>query len=248
MRNQLFSAFRGLLTANLFAKTSDEKGEIINLTTQVDSINYQYQVYLPAQIKAKKNLPVIVFLHGIRERGSGGFLPKEGAISEIMKQYFRQIPAIIVFPQCRSGSYWSDPTMEQMVLEAIDQTVGEFNADEKRLYLIGVSMGGYGVWHFASKYSEKFAALISICGGSSILSGDRFAPLAEKVGKTPAWLFHGADDKIVPVSESREIVKAIEENRGNVKYNEYKGVGHNVWMNVLGEKGLMKWLFAQHLE
>ena len=109
-------------------------------------------------------------------------------------------------------------------------------------------MGGYGVWHFATNHLGKFAALVSICGGSSITSGDRFAPVAQKIGKTPAWVFHGANDNIVPVSESRQIVAALKANDGNVKYNEYPGIGHNVWLNVLSEKELFSWLLKQHLE
>jgi predicted peptidase len=138
--------------------------------------------------------------------------------------------------------------MERMVMREIAQTVEEFGADEKRIYLTGVSMGGYGVWHLASRHAGKFAALISICGGSSITKGDRFLPLAEKVGKTPAWLFHGADDKIVPPSESRQIVEALKTRQGNVKYSEYAGIGHNVWLNTLTEKDLMSWLLAQKLQ
>ena len=106
-------------------------------------------------------------------------------------------------------------------------------------------MGGYGVLHFASNYPENFAALVSICGGSPLTSGNRFTPLAEKIGKTPAWFFHGADDNIVQVSESRNMVKAIKDNGGNVKYSEYENVGHNVWLNALGEKELLPWLLSQ---
>ena len=247
MRSKLFSLLGGLFLANAFAGGGNAQGEILNRTTTVDSKNYGYQVYVPPEIKDTKNLPVVVFLHGIRERGSGGILPKEGGLTAFIKQYFKQIPAIILLPQCRPDSYWSDSVMEKMVLQEIEETVKEFSGDAKRLYLVGVSMGGYGVWHFASAHPEKFAALVSICGGSSILTGDRFSPIAKKVGKTPVWLFHGADDKVVPVSESREMVKALKENQGNVKYNEYAGVGHNVWLNVLGEKELMTWLLAQRL-
>ena len=131
--------------------------------------------------------------------------------------------------------------------QSLAQTIEEFGADAKRIYLTGVSMGGYGVWHFASEHSEKFAALVSICGGSSLRNGDRFSRIAQKVGKTPAWLFHGADDRVVPVSESRRIAEALEANQGNVKYSEYAGVGHNVWINALGEKELLPWLLAQRL-
>ena len=136
-----------------------------------------------------------------------------------------------------------------MVIAALDRTVAEFDVDARRLYLTGVSMGGFGAWHIASRHPGKFAALVSICGGSPLREGDRFAPIARQVGKTPAWVFHGTDDRIVPVSESRQLVAALKAVEGNrVRYSEYTGVGHNVWLNALAENGLLPWLFEQRLE
>lgn len=247
MQNQIFSVLGGLISANLLNRNGEGQGEILNRTIEIDAQNFTYQIYVPPGAAQTEKLPVVVFLHGIRERGTGGILPTEGGLSQFVKQYFRQVPAIILIPQCRPASYWSDPVMDEMVVRALDETVEEFKADEKRLYLVGVSMGGYGVWHFAAAYPEKFAALVSICGGSSIVKGDRFTPVAEKIGQTPAWLFHGAADRIVPVGESRELVQALKALGGNVRYNEYENVGHNVWMNVLAEKELMPWLLAQKL-
>jgi predicted peptidase len=247
MQKELLSLLGGLISTTLSAKSSERQGSIESRTARVESDDFKYQVYVPAQMDNRQNLPLIVFLHGIGQRGSGGFVPVEGTSGALARHYLAQVPALILLPQCRPGSYWSDPLMEKMVMREIMQTVREFSADAKRVYLTGVSMGGYGVWHFALRHSEKFAALISICGGSPITIGSRFSPIAEKIGKTPAWLFHGADDKIVPVSESRQIVEALKANGGNVKYNEYPGVGHHVWMNALTEKELMPWLLAQRL-
>jgi predicted peptidase len=248
MHRELLSVFGGLLSSVASAKNGGGQGSIERRTVQIDSVDYTYQVYVPAQIQNEQKLPLIVFLHGIGQRGSGGFVPTTGAGGTLVNHYFGQVPAIVLLPQCRPGSYWSDPIIEEMVMREITQTVEEFGADERRIYLTGVSMGGYGVWHFASQHAGKFAALVSICGGSSIIKGDRFSPLAEKVGKIPAWLFHGADDKIVQVSESRQIVEALKAHQGNVKYSEYSGVGHNVWLNTLAEKDLMPWLLAQKLQ
>ncbi len=246
MQKDLLSAM-GAFSADLFSGSLKRQGNISNQTVQIDSEDFIYQIYTPSNIEKSADLPLIVFLHGIRERGSGGFVPTEGAMNVILRQYLKKVPAIVLLPQCRPGKYWSDAVMERMVMREIEQTAGEFKMDPKRIYLTGVSMGGYGVWHFASQYHEKFAALVSICGGSPLVNGDRFDPIAQKVGDTPAWVFHGADDKIVPVSESRELVKALKKHQRNVKYSEYAGVGHNVWLNALGEKDLLTWLFAQHL-
>ena len=219
------------------------QGEIADRSLAVGSETYAYQVYLPPNVKDGANLPLITFLHGIRERGSGGYI--SGMFAQLVRQYLKEIPAIVLLPQCRPNRYWPDAQMDRMVIGQIDDLKNEFSIDEARQYLIGVSMGGYGVWHFAAAYPNKFAALVSICGGSPLMSGDRFTPIAEKVGQTPAWLFHGADDRIVQVSESRSLAAALEANRGRVKYTEYKGVGHNVWLNALGEKELIPWLLAQ---
>lgn len=242
MRKEWLSALGGLFSV---ASIVGKKGDIEHRSVRAGSENFDYQIYIPAKHKTQDNLPVIVFLHAIGQRGSGGFVPTEGVIGSAIRSYFAQVPAIILLPQCRPNVYWSDPVMEQMVTNALGQTVAEFSADESRIYLTGVSMGGYGVWHFAVKQPEKFAAYVSICGGSSILSGDRFAPIAESVGKTPAWLFHGAKDYIVPVTESRQIAEAIRSRNGNVKYSEFPEVGHEVWLNVISEKSLMPWLLEQ---
>lgn len=244
MRKELLSLVGGLISN---AASGAEKGTLENRSVTADSSVYEYQIYVSPGLQNSENAPIVIFLHGIGQRGSGGFVPTTGAGGSLVHHYFAQIPAIVLLPQCRPGSYWSDSVMDEMVMKSIEQTIEEFKADERRVYLTGVSMGGYGVWHFALHYPHKFAALVSICGGSSILNGDRFTPVAEAVGKTPAWLFHGADDPIVPVTESRQLVEALKANKGNVKYNEYMGVGHNVWMNALGERDLMLWLLAQHL-
>lgn len=247
MQKELFSLLGSFLSNAVSAKNGERQGTIESRDVRVESSDFKYQVYVPAQLDSSQNLPLIVFLHGIGQRGSGGFVPAEGGSGAIARHYLAQVPAIILLPHCRPGSFWSDPVMEEMVMREITQTVEEFGADSKRVYLTGVSMGGYGVWHLAARYSGQFAALVSVCGGSPITSGNRFAPIAEKVGKTPAWLFHGADDRVVPVTESRQIVEALKENGGNVKYNEFAGVGHNVWMNALTEKELLPWLLAQRV-
>lgn len=246
MRNELLSVLGGLFSA--VSNGGKRQGNVERRTIQIDSENYDYQIYVPPGAENQQNLPIIVFLHGIGERGTGGFVPTDGSYAAIVRHYLAQVPALILLPQCRPGKYWSDAAMDEMLMRQLAQTVEEFQADARRIYLIGVSMGGYGVWHFAARHAGRFAALVSICGGSSIMTGDRFSALAEKVGKTPAWLFHGAEDRIVSVTESRSIVKALESAGGNVKYSEYAGVGHHIWVNALAEKDLLAWLLAQHLE
>jgi predicted peptidase len=228
--------------------TQEQPTGLLTRTISVGQNSYTYQIYVPAQLRGKQNAPVILFLHGIGQRGDGGFVPMKGAAALLARQYLEQVPAIVLLPQCRRGRYWHDAEMERMVMAELEQTIAEFGSDPKRIYLTGVSMGGFGAWHMAAAYPEKFAAIVSICGGSPLQRGDRFTPIARRVGSTPAWVFHGSDDRIVPVSESRQMVEALKSVAGSrVRYSEYKGVGHNVWMNALGERELFSWLFAQRL-
>jgi predicted peptidase len=231
------------------AAPADAQSGLLTRTVTVGNHSYTYQVYVPFALRGQKNVPVILFLHGIGQRGEGGFVPVQGAAAVFARQYLERVPAVVLLPQCKKGRYWHDPEMERMVMAEIEQTARDFGADEKRLYLTGVSMGGFGAWHMAAAHPEKFAAVVSICGGSPLRAGDRFAPIARKVGGTPVWVFHGSDDAVVPVSESRQMVEALKRVEGNhVRYSEYKGVGHSVWLNALSERELMPWLLAQRLD
>ena len=156
---------------------------------------------------------------------------------------------------------WSDRDVEAQVLKALDRSIAELNGNPKRVYLTGISMGGYGTWRLASLYPNIFAAYVPVCGGivpppgvpvsKPVATGnpaaDPYAETARKVGMTPVWVFHGSADPTVPVSESRKMVEAMKANGGRVKYREYRGVGHNSWDLAYAESDLMPWLLAQEL-
>lgn len=241
MGNAMWSVLGGLFSA----ASPSKGGSLETRTARVGAADYSYQVHVPASVEGAP--PVIVFLHGIGQRGAGGFLPESGAGAALVRGYLSKVPAVVLLPQCRAGSYWSDPFMDEMVMTALSQTETEFKADTARAYLTGVSMGGYGVWHLASEHPGRFAALVSLCGGVHGRGDERFRQVAEKVGETPAWLFHGADDRVVSVEESRRMTAALKAVGGNVKYSEYPGVGHAVWTKVFGERRLMPWLLSQRL-
>ncbi|HYO98635.1 MAG TPA: alpha/beta hydrolase-fold protein [Pyrinomonadaceae bacterium] len=249
MRSLLFSLILlgGISVTGSSVMAQEQRSGLLARTVKVGVASYDYQVYVPAKLRGQAKPPVILFLHGISQRGEGGFVPAEGSANALMRNYLEQIPAIVLLPHCRRGRFWHDAEMERMVTESLRQTVAEFGADEARLYLTGVSMGGFGAWHIAAKHPGRFAALVPICGGSTLVAADRFTPVARGVGKTPVWVFHGADDPIVPVSESRGMVAALKAAGGDVRYNEYAGVGHNVWFNVLAERELLPWMLAQRL-
>src|ERR671917_419708 len=239
----------GFLAAGSSPAAKDVKSGLLTRTVKVGGESYTYQVFVPASLAGKKDVPVILFLHGIGQRGEGGFLPSDGAAGGFLPPYLAQIPAPALLPPCRQGEYQHDPEMGRMVVAELEQTAAEFSADPKRLYLAGVSMGGFGAWHLAAENPGKFAAIVNVCGGSTLTRGDRFTPIARKIGRTPVWVFHGGEDRVVPVTESRGMVEALKRVEGSrVRYSEYKGVGHNVWLNVAAEPGLLPWLLAQRAD
>jgi predicted peptidase len=122
-------------------------------------------------------------------------------------------------------------------------------------------MGGYGTWAIAKNHPGRFAALGVICGGVrrparanipeaafADAQDDPYQEVAQKVGKTPTWVFHGEADPVVPVSESRKMVEAIKAAGGNVRYSEYPGVGHNSWDKAYSDREFIEWLLSQRLE
>jgi predicted peptidase len=126
-----------------------------------------------------------------------------------------------------------------LVLGILDAVKTEFNIDDTRIYVAGQSDGGYGTWNLITQKPDLFAAAIPLCGG-----GDPV--LAGRVAKMPIWVFHGRRDDVIPVTESRRMIAAIQKAGGRPRYTEYAGVGHDVWKRALKDPDLVRWLFAQH--
>ena len=134
-------------------------------------------------------------------------------------------------------------------MRALDRTMAEFHGDPERVYLTGLSMGGYGAIHLALAHPGRFAAMVVVCGGlfphpsatavqqSPLTIGDGVQALKN----LPVWLFHGADDAVIPVDESRHLAKVLP----NARYTEYAGVGHNAWDKAYADREMWEWLFAQ---
>jgi hypothetical protein len=129
-------------------------------------------------------------------------------------------------------------TPMRLTLEVLAQLRKEFNLDDKRLYITGLSMGGYGTWDVIARNPTMFAAAVPVCGGAD----EATAPIIKDI---PIWCFHGGADPTVPTDRSRNMIKALKETGGNPKYTEYPGVGHNSWDKAYSEPELPKWLFAQ---
>jgi predicted peptidase len=228
----------------------------LNRTVTVDKTAYRYVVYVPSQWTAGKNWPVILFLHGSIEKGRDGVRQSTVGLGRIVREHPERFPAIIVMPQCREGSDWSANAMQAQVLAALDAATKEFHGDPDRTYLTGFSMGGYGTWNLASRHPERFAALVVVCGGIlwppavamrelNPFADSPYALTARNVARIPVWLFHGDQDRNVPVSESRRMVAALKAVNAQVRYAEYPGVDHFMWDRAYAEPELPVWLFSQ---
>ncbi len=230
----------------------------LNRTLIIGNVLYRYQVYVPSEWSKGKKWPTVLFLHGAGERGDDGLLQTQVGIGAAIRIHSDRFPAVVVLVQCRKDRWWLDPDMEEMALGALDNAVREFRGDLDRLYLTGLSMGGYGTWSIAANHPGKFAALAPICGGLRLPSGGpstvppgtdgddaQYVKAAKKLGKTPVWIFHGAADTVIPVSESQKMNDALKASGGNVKYTEYPGVGHNSWDKAYFDPEFMTWMLAQ---
>lgn len=254
------TAFCLLLPLSALARRQ-ETG-FLDRTVSVSGVVYRYQVFIPANWSKDKKWPVILFLHGAGERGDDGLLQTDVGLGHAIREHADRFSFVVVMPQCRKEKIWGDPDMEAQALAALEQSIKEFHGDRDRVYLTGLSMGGFGTWDFATRHPGRFAALAPVCPGIVPVQRypklrvrlvddpnitDPYAETARRIGKTPVWIFHGDADPAVPVEESRKMADALKAAGANFKYTEYPGVGHDSWLKAYAEPELAEWLLQQHL-
>ncbi|HEY6332382.1 MAG TPA: alpha/beta hydrolase-fold protein [Blastocatellia bacterium] len=253
--------FALMLSAVTLSSCAARDTSFLSRSLQTETGTFKYRVYLPTGWSSDRKWPVILYLHGAGERGDDNMQQIDVGLGPAIKQHPDRFPFVVVFPQCPSDYWWSQPEMEEVATKALDSATKEFNGDTRRTYLTGISMGGYGAWDLAEKNPGKFAALAPVCGGivpppylRSLFtsppvdeSGDPYLTAARRIGKTPVWIFHGGSDPTVPVSESRQMNAALKAIGGEVKYTEYPGVGHNSWDEAYAEPDLPVWLLSKSL-
>lgn len=264
IHQRLLGALLLVAAVALFARAAARRDGtgMVDRQLTIGSAAYHYKVFVPASWTKKKKWPVILFLHGAGERGDDNIAQARVGIGPALEKLKADFNAIVVLPQCPRGRWWSEPEMQALALRAFDAASVEFNGDRLRSYLTGLSMGGYGTWAIVRSQPGKFAALAVVCGGVRRPASvplppgtppedpnvDPYKAVAEKVGKTPVWVFHGAADPAVPPSESRKMVEAIKASGGDVRYSEYEGVGHNSWDRAYGEPEFFEWLLSKKLK
>jgi predicted peptidase len=198
-----------------------------------------YLLYLPKNYFAKPDFqwPMILFLHGMGERGDNLELVKKHGVPKIVEKW-EDFPFIVISPQCPIYSTW---IMELDALHAlVTETIEIYNVDKNRLYLTGLSMGGYGTWHLAEAYPHLFAAVVPICGGTYPNIG--FPERIKVLKDLPIWVFHGDKDKVVPIENSRKLVDILLKYGGNVKFTFYSDTGHDSWTKTYENPQLYEWL------
>ena len=224
------------------------KPPIAGLTakTFAKEVRAEYVLFLPKGYDARgtKRWPLLMFLHGSGEREGNIWRVTIHGPTKYIEQH-PDFPFILVSPQCEPGHKWSDDTL----LGILDEITAKYRVNTNRVYLTGLSMGGYGAWSLATMHPERFAAVAPICGGEgnigivlSMMEKDKAAALK----KLPIWAFHGAKDNVVGVEESERMVTKLKKigNR-NVKLTVYPEATHNSWTQTYDNPKLYEW-FLQY--
>ncbi len=212
-----------------------------------------YQIYVPDNPESGEKVPLILCLHGAGERGSDNHKQLKYGVKNILACSRRNHqPVIVVAPQCPVGRRWVEvdwsadahrmprtPSVPmQMVQQLLQETLQQLPVDPRRVYVTGLSMGGFGTWDIIQRNPALFAAAVPVCGGGDPAYADRLADL-------PIWVFHGDADGTVKVERSREMVAALKEAGGHPLYTEYPGVGHGSWGPAYNNPDLWTWMFSQ---
>jgi predicted peptidase len=207
-------------------------------TQVVKTVKLNYLLYLPKDYGKDKEqkFPLIMFLHGAGERGDDLEKVKIHGIPKIVEQK-DDFPFIAVSPQCPEDSWWDTDALKAL----LDEIVAKYEVDPDRVYLTGLSMGGYGSWALGIAYPNKFAAIVPICGG-----GDEKKVAVLK--DVPIWVFHGAKDSVVPLAQSEKMVNALKEAGGNVQFTIYPEADHDSWTATYDNPELYEWLLKQKRE
>ncbi|RMG32568.1 MAG: phospholipase [Planctomycetota bacterium] len=197
-------------------------------------VAFDYWEYLPDGYAedAQKRWPLLLFLHGAGERGNDlKLVLRHGPPKRVLEG--AKFPFVIVAPQCPAGKWW-EPVSLDAFLNAVLQ---KYRIDADRVYVTGLSMGGYGTWSLIAYAPQRFAAAAPICGG-----GLPF--LVRNAKNVPVWVFHGAKDGVVPIEESERLVRALKRAGGTVRFTVYPDAGHDSWTATYENDELYRWLLS----
>lgn len=225
-----------------------------------DGDTLPYRLLLPANYDPGKKYPLVLFLHGAGERGNDNEKQLiHGAKLFLTDEAKSKFPAIVVFPQCASNSYWSNvafkslpdggrdfifttgneaTTPMKLAQELLKDLMKKYPVIKRQVYVTGLSMGGMGTFEIVARNPKLFAAAMPICGGGAPAS-------AKKLKKTEWWVFHGAKDVVVPLKYSEEMVEALKKVKAPVRFTVYPEANHNSWDPAFAEPDFLSWLFSK---
>ncbi|HNX27592.1 MAG TPA: prolyl oligopeptidase family serine peptidase [Phycisphaerae bacterium] len=201
-------------------------------------LNSNYLLFLPEDYgKPDKKFPVILFLHGSGERGCNPEKLKEfGPFTQAAKE--SSFPFIVIGPVCPAGRWWSDAEVSLSVMALLEKICKDYAVDRDRIYLTGLSMGGFGTWSLAEQYPNVFAAIAPVSGG-----GNPYR--ANEIKHIPTMIFHGKNDRNVPVWQAQQMAMSLTQAGGDAKLLIYPNIGHNIWGLVYSRPQLYSW-FMEH--
>jgi predicted peptidase len=223
-----------------------------------ETVEFRYRLLRPEPASGNGRSggrhPLVLFLHGAGERGNDNakqlkYLPTWLADPAVRQRH----PCFVLAPQCRMDERWVDvswadakstpqpatPTIDlSAVIQALEETITREQVDPARIYLTGLSMGGFGTWDLAARMPNRFAAILPVCGGGN-------DDVAGRIAALPIWCFHGDADTAVPVERSRSMIAAVKAAGGRPIYSELAGVGHDSWTPAYRDGFVLDWLFSQ---
>ena len=233
-----------------------EKNTKAFVYTDKNGAKMPYRLFLPDNYNPKKEYPIVLVFHGAGSRGNDNLKQLRPWVAGWMDdEVQKENPCIILMPQCPKKQQWvnvpwkegsyrfkdipeSDPM--QLSKEIFDKVVQEYAVDKNRVYVMGMSMGGYGTWNFVMRYPDLIAAAVPICG-----AGD--PSMAKKIKRIPIWAFHGDKDPTVPLSGSTDMIESLTRFKKNkARLTIYKDVGHNSYELAWKNPALIDWLFSQY--
>jgi predicted peptidase len=202
-------------------------------------VDIDYLLHLPDNYESSSApVPLLLFLHGAGERGNDvTAVAQHGPPALIAKGEWNQ-PFIVVSPQCPADAWWTDSLQTDTLEALLDDLEKKYRIDQDRVYVTGLSMGGFGTWRLAAENPERFAAIAPVCGG-----GDPFH--ARRLKHLPIWVFHGAKDDVVPILASEVMVDALKKAGNEIKFTVYPETGHDSWVDAYNTAELYQWLLQQ---
>ncbi len=200
-----------------------------------EEVKLNYILDIP---EGEKNYPLILFLHGAGERGTD--LEKVKAHSPFTYKKLIKEKVAILAPQCPDGIYWDT----KAVYELLQEIIKKYPVDKNRIYLTGLSMGGWGSWKLADEHAEIFAAVAPVCGP---MHRPALSRACDVLKEKPIWIFHGALDDIVPLDDSTRMYQKLKSCNNNVQYTIFEGDNHNSWDSAYSNPKLYEWLLSQKL-